>query len=283
MALAAGSPTTLTSGGANVVWVVVPSTEKSLAIALSGSFGQSRLQFLGSIDGGSTYQPKTVLRYPDGQSLAGLDLAADNAGVAISQGYKFGVDLVNPFALTHFAIVPQSVGPLISGVAGVITPTITNNNWSMPLPFLATSPVPPNSPQIGPGLATSFPFIAQQPVLVPPPYDDPTNVRGVLLNVPSAVQAASGNFPFNVLPYQNVLLLVNLTALTTSATFFFETLGADGVWYALYSPTALTAAGTVIQAIGLGLTTSVAFNSVCRLRWTSVGGVPTFSASVTGF
>jgi hypothetical protein len=64
---------------------------------------------------------------------------------------------------------------------------------------------------------------------------------------------------------------VNITALDAAATFtlFVERKGEDGVYYPIYSPTAVVAAPAVIsQAIGPGLEDARDFGHLVRIRWT---------------
>lgn len=83
-----------------------------------------------------------------------------------------------------------------------------------------------------------------------------------VLSLASAARAtySSGQI---TLPILNDLVLdldINVTALTggTSPTvkFTVSRVGADGVLYVLYNPTALSSAGTFMQSIGVGAQTN---------------------------
>lgn len=64
---------------------------------------------------------------------------------------------------------------------------------------------------------------------------------------------------------------VDVTAIDAAATLtlFVERKGADGLYYPIYSPTAVTTVPTIIsQSIGAGLQTAADFGDLVRIRWT---------------
>ncbi len=111
---------------------------------------------------------------------------------------------------------------------------------------------------------------------------------GALLAVPSTVVTASGGgTPFQALAYATAAVDVNVTAATgTSPTLdlYLDRQGADGVWYNVWHPTQITAAGAASTSVGPGCATGEVLTGYLRLRWVVGGTTPsfTFSASVVG-
>lgn len=109
-----------------------------------------------------------------------------------------------------------------------------------------------------------------------------------VLTQASAAQTASGvsaNLP--VAGYRELLVAANVTAVagtTPTLAFALDNLGADGVWYTLWTSAAVTAVGQTVAHLGVGAATNVAFGATVRLRWTISGTTPsfTFSASIIG-
>lgn len=72
--------------------------------------------------------------------------------------------------------------------------------------------------------------------------------------------------------------------------FFIDRLGADGIWYAVYTGTALSAPGVVSVDLGLVVagtgTAHAVFSKTARIRWlfggTAVPTSVTFSGSLVG-
>lgn len=102
-------------------------------------------------------------------------------------------------------------------------------------------------------------------------------------------QSAPDGVPFNqglAVNAQDVLLvLVNvLTDAATSIQFFIDTLGVDGVWYAIANSTALVgSAQQWVKTLAGDNSSSSEFGQTVRLRWVLVGaGAVVFSASIFG-
>jgi len=117
----------------------------------------------------------------------------------------------------------------------------------------------------------------------------PTQVAATtVLTQASAAQTANGmsaNLP--VAGFRELLVAANVTAVagtTPTLTFALDSLGADGVWYTLWTSAAVTAVGQTVAHLGVGAATNVAFGATVRLRWTIGGTTPsfTFSASIIG-
>ena len=109
-----------------------------------------------------------------------------------------------------------------------------------------------------------------------------------ILNLPSTVTTTSGETD----QLQTGLLYtlavdVNVSAASGTSptlTLFLDRLGADGVWYPIWSPTAVTAVGQLSTSIGPGCVVAEVPTNNIRLRWTLGGTTPsfTFSASIIG-
>jgi len=106
-----------------------------------------------------------------------------------------------------------------------------------------------------------------------------------VLTQASAVQTTNGvsaNLP--VAGYRELLVEANVTAVsgtTPTLTLAVDSLGADGVWYTLWTSAAVTAVGQTVAHLGVGAATNVAFGATVRLRWTMGGTTPSFTFSVS--
>ncbi len=108
---------------------------------------------------------------------------------------------------------------------------------------------------------------------------------GAILNQASAAQTANGvSGNLSVIGYRELLVAANVTAVagtTPTLTLALDSLGADGVWYTLWTSTAVTAVGQTVAHLGVGAATNVAFGATVRLRWTIGGATPSFTFSVS--
>lgn len=80
------------------------------------------------------------------------------------------------------------------------------------------------------------------------------------------------------------VLAIDLTVTALSGgtlTFIYDRLGADGVWYAVYTAP-FTAPGTQSTTLAGQNSASQEFGLIGRLRWTLTGGAATCSASIVG-
>ena len=109
---------------------------------------------------------------------------------------------------------------------------------------------------------------------------------------PTAYTASgsSGSISLGPVPraIQALAVDVNVSAASgtsPSLTLILERLAADGNWYQIWSPTAITAAGTASTSVGPGCATAQVFTQTIRLRWVISGTSPsfTFSASIVGW
>ncbi len=113
-------------------------------------------------------------------------------------------------------------------------------------------------------------------------------VTTTVLNQASAAQTANGmSATLAVGAYRELLVTVNVSAVAGTSptlTLALDSLGADGVWYTLWTSAAITAVGQTIASLGIEASTNTAFGASVRLRWTIGGTTPsfTFSASITG-
>lgn len=62
-------------------------------------------------------------------------------------------------------------------------------------------------------------------------------------------------------------------------TFTLDYLGGDGIWYNVWSSSAIA---QTLQTIGVSLDTAKLFSNIIRLVWTHASGSETFSASILG-
>ena len=88
--------------------------------------------------------------------------------------------------------------------------------------------------------------------------------------------------------YDELAVDINLTSLTggVSPTFTYSLnrKGADGIYYLILTPTAISAAGKIIQHVGKGAAQNVLFGTVLQVLITFTGG-PTgaaFTMSILG-
>ncbi len=113
-------------------------------------------------------------------------------------------------------------------------------------------------------------------------------VATTVLNQASAAQTASGmSATLAAGAYRELLVAVNVSAVAGTSptlTLALDSLGADGVWYTLWTSASITAVGQTIASLGVEAATNTAFGTNVRLRWTIGGTTPsfTFSASITG-
>ena len=104
----------------------------------------------------------------------------------------------------------------------------------------------------------------------------------------SAAATVTGNSgSLNVTPADAIAIDIDASVVsgtTPSLTPSWERLGADGIWYPVWTGTALTAAGKSSQTIGKAWESNKFPGHAGRLVWTISGTTPsfTFSASVVG-
>lgn len=110
-----------------------------------------------------------------------------------------------------------------------------------------------------------------------------------LLLMASAVRTTGGtSAPFETDEITRIAVDVNVTAvsgtLSPSLRVFIDRQGADGLWYPIWSPEAITTVTTLSATIGQGMTIGQSLAALCRFRWEITGTSPSFtlSASVIG-
>lgn len=111
-----------------------------------------------------------------------------------------------------------------------------------------------------------------------------------LINVPSATVTAGGTTGTStagvpVGDVREILACFSCTAVAGSGTTVphIDTLGVDGVWYHIWSGSAMAAAGTQVASIGVGCATNISLGAQIRVSWDTFSGTSvTFSASVMG-
>lgn len=110
----------------------------------------------------------------------------------------------------------------------------------------------------------------------------------ILLTVPAGTVVTSEEvYALDTSLIRDLMAAVNVTAVSgtsPSLQIYVEVLGSDGVWYEVWKPSAITAAGQSIGAIGPGFGLDAVFPAQSRLRFEATGTSPSFtlSASVNG-
>ena len=110
-------------------------------------------------------------------------------------------------------------------------------------------------------------------------------LSGTVLNTPSAaiiVTTTSANLTVGI--YKELAIDVNISVITgTTPTYILavDRLGADGVYYTIYTGTAITAVGVVSVSLGVGASTNVAFGNVIRVREIVGGTTPSVTRSIS--
>jgi len=111
-----------------------------------------------------------------------------------------------------------------------------------------------------------------------------------ILSLASAAYTASGvTGPLPTASVTELAVDANVTTITggtsPSITFYLDRLGADGVWYRMWTSAAVIVAGSVSTSVDPnGGATDAVLTDACRFGWTFGGTVAatsiTFSASV---
>lgn len=106
-----------------------------------------------------------------------------------------------------------------------------------------------------------------------------------VLNTPSsAIITTTVSANLTVGNYKELAIDVNISAITgTTPTYqiLLDRLGADGIYYNIYTGTAITAIGVVSVSLGIGASTNVSFGNVIRIREVVGGGTPSFTRSMS--
>jgi hypothetical protein len=101
----------------------------------------------------------------------------------------------------------------------------------------------------------------------------------------TTISTSADSGPLNVQNYQELAVDINATAKTgTSPTiqFLVDRLGADGVWYNVWTSSVVsTVTTTISQSIGAGLTLASSFGGTVRFKWVLGGTTPTWTYSVS--
>lgn len=108
-----------------------------------------------------------------------------------------------------------------------------------------------------------------------------------VLTLPSAARATYSSGPITLPNYNDLVLAfdVNVTAFTggTSPTvkFTVSRVGADGVNYVIYNPTALSAAGVFSQSIGVGAQTNADPGDIIQVDMVTTGSPTSITFSLS--
>lgn len=109
-----------------------------------------------------------------------------------------------------------------------------------------------------------------------------------LVAIPSGTDVTAETVEeFSTAAISHVQVGINVSAVSgTSASLqpYLEVLGADNVWYTVWKPSAITAAGQSVAVVGPDAANSAVFAANARLRLEVSGTTPSFtlSASVNG-
>lgn len=111
------------------------------------------------------------------------------------------------------------------------------------------------------------------------------SLSGIVLNVAStAITANTISANLSVGNYKELAIDVNISAITgTSPTYqlMVDRLGADGVWYNIYTGTSITAIGVISINVGVGASTNVSFGSTIRVNEIVGGTTPSVTRSMS--
>ena len=106
----------------------------------------------------------------------------------------------------------------------------------------------------------------------------------VFTQPPTAVTTSGSTNPLQINAFGALAVDVAVSAVSgtsPSIALFLERQGADGNWYAIWAPTALTAVGTASTSVGPGLATPEVLTNTLRLRWEVTGTSPNFTVSAS--
>lgn len=106
----------------------------------------------------------------------------------------------------------------------------------------------------------------------------------VLTIAAAAIVASVNSADLAVGTYDELSIDVNLSAITgttPSYQLIVDRLGSDGVYYPIYTGTALTAVGVITISLGIGAPVNVSFGSTIRIREIISGTTPSVTRSVS--
>lgn len=110
-------------------------------------------------------------------------------------------------------------------------------------------------------------------------------LSGVVLNVASTtIIATTTSVDLTVGNYKELAVDVNIsvvTGTTPTYTLAVDRLGADGVYYTIYTGTAITAVGVVSVTVGVGAVINTSFGNVIRVREIVGGTTPSYIRSIS--
>lgn len=123
------------------------------------------------------------------------------------------------------------------------------------------------------------PVSAANPLPTSPPA-----AATVLSIASAAITAAVTSSDLVVGSYKELAIDVNVSVIsgtTPSYTLTINRKGADGVYYPIYTGTALTAVGKISISLGKGASTNIAFGSTIQVVETVAGTTPSITRSVS--
>lgn len=260
--------------------------ESVAMVSVNGTYAGVTINFEASNDGGANYYAIAGIRTSNGSVESSVTLSSNSS--------LFWAIIISG-AVTHFRVRTTAY---TSGTANIIIDTgdwqsvgainTTSSNVAV------TSALPTGTNSIGSvtistALPTGTNTIGNVDVVTLPTVAISSQGGVVVLNRASAAVTANGNSStLDVNSVSSLGVGINITATSGSSTptidFYLDSLGADSVWYPVWSTAIQTAIGSIFASIGKGMQHSVEFGSSIRLRWVVSGSSPsfTFSASIIG-
>lgn len=101
---------------------------------------------------------------------------------------------------------------------------------------------------------------------------------------PGTVVTAETVYAFGTSAVSDIAVAISVTSASgTSPSLqpYLEVQGSDGVWYSVWKPTALTAAGQVVGVAGPAAANPAVFAAYARVRLEVTGTTPSFTLSMS--
>ena len=110
-------------------------------------------------------------------------------------------------------------------------------------------------------------------------------LSGIVLNTPStSIITTTTSANLLVGNYKELAIDINVSVVSgTTPTYqlMVDRLGADGIYYNIYTGISITAIGIISINIGVGASTNVSFASNIRIREIIGGTIPSFTRSIS--
>lgn len=104
----------------------------------------------------------------------------------------------------------------------------------------------------------------------------------MLYSTPTVAGGSGNSGPFTTGDLKEIAIDITTTLVTTNLQFFYERLGADGIYYPLWQSALLTtSANTLSTSIGAGLAYNQSLGMAGRFRWVATGNA-SFTPNIYG-